>query len=144
MATTPGNEAAPRPTSGSNHTTEEKIGEETARLQQEAKDKIEVKQRTLNDRMAQLQRETQEQMAAAPRGRRSGYIRQEYQAQVKADSQDRLERLKKEFEREKDEINQACQKRIDDLNEYERNIDARSLQNERETGKPASPTSIPR
>ncbi len=32
-------------------------------------------------------------------------------------------RLKEEFEREKDEINQACQKRIDGLTEYRNSLD---------------------
>lgn len=117
--------ALSRPTAGTNHSSEEYVQEETARLQKDAKDKLEVKQRTLDDRLKQEQKAMQQQIANAPRGRRSGYFRQEYQAQVKAEYQERVDRLKKEFEREKDEINQACQKRIDGLTEYRNSIDSR-------------------
>lgn len=117
--------AQARPTAGTNHSSEEYVQEETARLQKDAKDKLEVKQRTLDDRIKQEQRTMQQQIANAPRGRRSGYFRQEYQAQVKAEYQERVDRLKKEFEREKDDINQACQKRIDGLTEYRNSIDSR-------------------
>jgi|JI9StandDraft_1071089.scaffolds.fasta_scaffold15018_4 predicted Zn-dependent protease len=117
--------ALPRPTAGTNHSSEEYVQEETARLQKDAKDKLEVKQRTLDDRLEQEQKAMQQQIANAPRGRRSGYFRQEYQAQVRAEYQERVDRLKKEFEREKDEINQACQKRIDGLTEYRNSIDSR-------------------
>ncbi len=117
--------ALPRPTAGTNHSSEEYVQEETARLQKDAKDKLEVKQRTLDDRLEQEQKAMQQQIANAPRGRRSGYFRQEYQAQVKAEYQERVDRLKKEFEREKDEINQACQRRIDGLSEYRNSIDSR-------------------
>lgn len=113
------------PTTGTNHSSEERVQEETARLQKDAKDKLEVKQRTLDDRLEQEQRSMQQQLANAPRGRRSGYFRQEYQAQVKAEYQERVDRLKKEFEREKDDINQACQKRIDSLTEYHNSIESR-------------------
>lgn len=119
--------ASPRPTAGTNHSSEERVQEETARLQKDAKDKLEVKQRTFDDRIQQEQRVMQQQMANAPRGRRAGYFRQEYQAQVKAEYQDRVDRLKKEFEREKDDINQACQKRIDSLTEYHSSIENRKL-----------------
>ncbi len=117
--------ALSRPTAGTSHSSEEYVQEETARLQKDAKDKLEVKQRTLDDRIKQEQRTMQQQIANTPRGRRAGYFRQEYQAQVKAEYQDRVDRLKKEFEREKDEINQACQKRIDGLTEYRNSIDSR-------------------
>jgi tetratricopeptide (TPR) repeat protein len=117
--------ALPRPTAGTNHSSEEYVQEETTRLQKDAKDKLEVKQRTLDDRLKQEQRVMQQQIANAPRGRRSGYFRQEYQAQVKAEYQERVDRLKKEFEREKDDINQACQKRMDGLTEYRNSIDSR-------------------
>jgi predicted Zn-dependent protease len=118
--------APPVPTSGLNHRAEEKIQEETTRLQQDAKDQIAVKKRTLDDRIAQVKQEMSEAMYYAPRGRRSGYYRQEYQNQVKNDGQERISRLTKEFERQRDEINQSCQKRIDDLSEYEHNIESRS------------------
>lgn len=117
--------APARPTAGTNHSSEDYVQEETARLQKDAKDKLDVKQRTLDDRLEQEQKAMQQQIANAPRGRRSGYFRQEYQAQVKAEYQERVDRLKKEFEREKDEINQACQKRIDGLTEYRNSIDSR-------------------
>lgn len=113
------------PTAGTNRSSEESIQEESARLQKDSQDKIAVKERTLDDRMKQEERSMREQIANAPRGRRSGYFRQEYQAQVKAEYQDRVDRLKKEFEREKDDINQACQKRIDSLREYHSGIENR-------------------
>lgn len=115
------------PTAGTNHSSEESIQDETARLQKDAQDKLAIKQRTLDDRLKQEERSMHEQIANSPRGRRAGFFRQEYQAQVRADYQDRVDRLKKEFEREKDDINQACQKRIDSLREYHSSIENRKL-----------------
>jgi predicted Zn-dependent protease len=124
----PGLAAAPAlPMAGMNHSAEEKIQEETARLLQEAKDRIAIKKRTFDDHVAQIKQEQSEAMYNAPRGRRGAFFRQDFQNQVKTDAQGRIDRLTKEFEREKSDISQACQKRIDELTEYEHNIESRGV-----------------
>ncbi|MBU6453768.1 MAG: tetratricopeptide repeat protein [Cyanobacteria bacterium REEB67] len=120
--------AAPAfPMAGMNHSADEKIQEETARLLQESKDRIAIKKRSFDDHVAQIKQDQSQAMYNAPRGRRGAFYRQDYQNQVKTDAQGRIDKLTKEFEREKSDITQACQKRIDELTEYEHNIESRGM-----------------
>lgn len=103
----------------------ERDEEMRTRLEQEAKDKLAVKQKVLDDKIAQVERDLQTNLYNSPRGRFGRFYRQEYQDQVKADAKAQIDRLKSDFAREEEEINQACRKRLEDLAEYERNIEAR-------------------
>jgi hypothetical protein len=117
------------PSNGSTHSAEEYIKEESDRLLNEAKEKIEVKKKVLNDKVAQIHAEMKEQSPAfRTRGSAGLYYYREQIDQLQKDAAEKTTRLKEEFAREEEEINNYYQKRIDDLTEYRHNMDSRGSQ----------------
>ena len=115
------------PMAGSTKGAEEYIQEQTATLEKEAKEKVAVKHRTLEDKIAQIQDEMKQQLNSMPRigSRRMAQqeAKQDAQEQIKEEFQQRIEQLKKDFQRESDDINQAYQSRISGLTDHYHNVD---------------------
>jgi tetratricopeptide (TPR) repeat protein len=115
---------------GSSKGAEEYIQEQTEMLMKESREKLAVKQRTLDDKVGQIQEEMRQQAYNLPRvgGRRvaAQEAKQEVSEEIKQDGQRRIEQLKKDFQREADDLNQAYQTRISGLSDHYHNVQSQS------------------
>ncbi len=113
---------------GSTKGADQYIQEQTDTLMKEAKEKIEVKQRTLDDKIKVIQNDIQQQLAAvsagASRGAANRAAKREAQDQIKEGAQHDIDLLKQAFERESEDINQSYQNRINSIAEHYHNVDS--------------------
>jgi tetratricopeptide (TPR) repeat protein len=118
------------PMVGSTKSAEAYIQEQTDLLLKESREKLAVKQHTLDEKVGQIQEEIKQQMSNLPRlgGRRMAQqdAKSEAQDQIKEDGQRRIEQLKKDFQREADDLNQSYQNRISGLSDHYHNIESQT------------------
>lgn len=115
---------------GTSKDADEYIREQTETLMKENKEKVAVKKRTLEDKIKQIHEDMQQQLYNLPRVgmRRMAQMesKNDAQEQVKQEAQDKVDQLRKEFDREAEEINQSYQNRINALTEHFRNVESQS------------------
>jgi tetratricopeptide (TPR) repeat protein len=117
-------------TAGSGKGAEEYIQEQTDRLLSEAKEKIAVKQRVLDDKIKEIQSTVQQDVVnisqGASRGAANRAAKRDAEDEVRQNAQHSIDELRKEFEKQSEDINQSYQSRINALSEHYRNMDSHS------------------